>query len=222
MLNMKELLEDYQNYLIQLVESKSSEIFTNGGIEHAAILMATLFDNTNNQIRMFCHGLKPQLFETGRYKDAVVKYLDYFPYKTIRILVETEEYLDQKPFSLFYSQKLVRIKREKAEKLEENSYGKSIEIKVLRETDKDNIFKELSTNHCNFSVFDDDKFRLEIDPENYRAIGSFNSKGQAKVLITLFDDAFNNAKEVEQKYIDKVKDDQELLEKSKCNCACNE
>jgi hypothetical protein len=177
-LNLDNYLDGYGTYLKSLIDSNSSELFTNQGINHASVLMAALFSVTKNEVRMYCQGFKPELIETEPYKDTLTKYLDNS--KPIKVLVETDIYKDRDPLK-----KLIELRNN----------TDLIQIKQIKTNDKTNIDKALK-GHCNFSIFDDDKYRLEIDPNLYKAIGSFNDSIFANVLISLFDNAFDNATDV--------------------------
>ena len=54
-------LESYHSYLNGLAsqDPTSSDIFSNKGVAHASILMATLMANTDHKIDMYCTGLRP-------------------------------------------------------------------------------------------------------------------------------------------------------------------
>lgn len=179
----KLLLERYVKYIERLAKEKSSEIFTNGGIEYASQLMAVLFRYTENEARIFCQGFKPNLIKTAPYWDALNNYLND-SHKTLKVLVETDEYVTQEPISL--------LQQKKAER---NNDG-TISIRLVTEQDKQDIFKKLSGKPCNFAVFDNNKFRFEYEPDGYRAFGSFNHEENSRKLINLFDSAFANAREL--------------------------
>lgn len=178
------LLEEYGKYLENLASTKSSDIFTNGGKEHASILMSKMFKYTSNEVRMFCEGFKPELIMTNPYNTALIEYLHLG--KSLKILLETNEYTEKDAFKI--------IREENSRRRKENS--PIIECKLIADEYKKMIFDKLSSVHCNFSIFDNDKFRLEISPEDYKAIGSFNSPERASLLIKLFDQAFENAETI--------------------------
>ena len=46
-------LQRYHDFLESLASSNSSKTFSNGGIEHAAILMSVLFRNTKKEARVY-------------------------------------------------------------------------------------------------------------------------------------------------------------------------
>lgn len=175
-MNVNEISE-YQDYLNTLAKNNAPDIFMNGGIGHASVLMATLFQNTNNGVRMFCTGLNPKLIMTEPYGSAFKDFVDRGG--SMKVLMECDTFIDKDPFRLLKEAK-------------ENG-NKDIQIRLIKEKDKEDLFTGLNTSHCNFSVFDNNKVRFEMDPENYKAFGSFNYPELAGQLSALFDHAYENA-----------------------------
>ncbi len=175
-------LKRYAEYIEGLAKVKSPQLFTNGGIEYASELMAVLFKNTNKEARVFCQGFKPTLIRTEPYWTALKAYLEKDG-TSLRVLVETSEFASAEPLQLLKST------------MERRNDG-SIQVRVASEDIIKGIYEKLSGNTCNFSVFDDDKFRFENEPDGYKAFGSFNRRDYAEVLISIFDDAFSKSAEL--------------------------
>ena len=176
---IEDFLSRYTEYIKGLAKTKSTQLFTNGGIKYASQLMAVLFDNTNEMARIFCQGFKPDLITTQPYWDALQEYLKD-DNKVLKVLVETDEYVHKEPLQLL--------------KDEKNKRGDdSIQIKLASEDTIKEIYDKLNGNPCNFAIFDDNKFRFENESDGYKAFGSFNRKDYANVLITIFDEAFNKS-----------------------------
>lgn len=181
-IDTKFILERYSDYLNRLIAQNSNEIFSNAGKSHASILMATLFNHTQSEVRMFCEGFKPDLITTFPYINALKNYLEDNGHK-LKVLVETDQYKDSASFNL-----LIEGRRKRGDD--------SIIYKKITQEKKKKIFETLKSEHCNFSVFDGRMFRLETSPENYQAIGSFNFPERCVKLIELFDDAFECAQDI--------------------------
>lgn len=175
----EDFLKRYAEFIRGLAEARSPQLFTNGGIEYASQLMAVLFENTNKEARIFCQGFKPDLITTQPYWGALQAYLNEKD-KTLKVLVETDEYAEKEPVKL--------LKSEMAERNDD-----TIQIKVASKDTIHEIYEKLNGGPCNFAIFDDDKFRFENDPDGYKAFGSFNKKDYAHALITIFDEAFNKS-----------------------------
>ena len=171
------ILGKYKEYLTKLAESQSEEIFYNAGKEHASVLMAIMLDNTKQTARIFSEGFKADLITTEPYFGKLKQFLEKKDIK-LSVLIENDDHITEKPVSLlkkYYNE------------------GSDIALKKIKEEDKNEIFEKLNSKHCNFAVFDDNKFRLEYIPEEYKAMGSFNQPNKCNVLINLFDNAFNRA-----------------------------
>lgn len=177
-----DILDKYKKYLDNLAQTNSSELFSNGGKEYASILMSVLLEHTQYEARIFCEGFKPDLISTEPYFSALKKYLED-KNKKLKVLIETKDYIDEEPFKL--------LKKTRKERCDE-----SISFKCIKEDDKKNISETLNNSHCNFAIFDSNKFRLEYDPSTYKAFGSFNHSENCKILIDLFDTAFENASSI--------------------------
>lgn len=99
MCKQQDIFNDYKTFLKNLAKTGSSKLFTNGGKEYASILMSVLLDNTNSVARIFSYGFRPDLVSTSEYKQALERFLET-PYKEIRVMVETEEAVDQEPIRM--------------------------------------------------------------------------------------------------------------------------
>lgn len=175
------ILKEYQEYIENLANTHSEEIFSNGGKDHASILMATMLNHTKNRARIFCEGFKADLIHTEPYFQALKDYLGKG--RRLSVLVENDKHTEEAPIQF--------LKKHKSE-----NQDAEIELKKIKEEDKKKIFNALNSIHCNFAVFDDDKFRLEYIPEEYKAMGSFNQPEKCRKLTELFDAAFQNAETI--------------------------
>lgn len=164
-------LESYRQYLDSLLKEDSSNIFLNGGIEYASIVIALLFANAKSSVNMFCEGLNPAIV-----KDEVKEAIEGCSRRgvEVNILVETDKYLlsDQPNYSFL---------------------NEKINIRKAREKDLSNIDSFLGPGRCNFTVCDGKMVRIEMKPEEYKAVGSFNKPEWAKALNSLFHESFSNA-----------------------------
>lgn len=178
MCQSQEILSSYRKYLEGLAASNSSERFSNGGKDYAPILMSVLFDNTVSIVRVYAKGFRPELITEPVYWSSLQKFLS--KYKTIQVLVETADYRNESPIQA------VKIASEQ---------NPNTGVRLISDEDK-KTFDEILGGHVNFAVFDTNKFRMEYDPNDFKAFGSFNDPETSKKLITLFDKAYNNAKNV--------------------------
>lgn len=178
-------LKIYKEALDRFVKEKSEDYVFNEGINHAAVLMSTLMDNTKREIRMFCQGFGPKLIKDETYKNSLKKYLGDET-KIIKILVVSRDLLQEPSNESFKVLKEAYKKRG----------GKGIELYEISEGCKAKLFQDY--NHgisCNFSVFDNNMFRLENFPDEYKAVASFNNVKFSEKLIESFDAALDDAKQ---------------------------
>lgn len=172
-------LQKYKEYLETLAASESSELFSNGGVEYAAILMSILLEHTEKQALIFSQGFKAELITRQPYWDSLQTYLED-PNHALSILVETDKHIDEEPLKLVND----------INKQRKSKGGKLIEIKLLNSVGKKIISDRFGDKPCNFAIYDDDKFRFEYDPVEYKAYGSFNQPDNCRVLTDAFNEAF--------------------------------
>lgn len=175
-INTREL-EEYRRYLEALAENNSTDMFSNGGIKHASILMSVLFQGTK-KAQIYCEGFKPMLIGTDPYWTALNKYLLEDSANELDVLVESDNYIEEKPLQTL------------KEAIERRN-NETIRVKKISAAGKQLITNRFGKGHCNFAVFDDKKFRFEYDPYNYKAFGSFNQPDKCEILAKLFNEAFD-------------------------------
>jgi hypothetical protein len=137
--------------------------------------MEALFDNAQQGVKMYCHGLSAKLTNRDPYLSAFENFLKSG--KKLKLLVETEEGITMEAF-------------QKVWQYQKKQLG-LIECKKINEEGKKHINDQIM-GKCNFSVFDDKMFRLETNPENFKAFGSFNNVEISEMLTKVFDEVFNN------------------------------
>lgn len=187
---MEKSLQDYKAYLERLLKNKSETIFTNSGKEHASILMSMLVSNTDRQVRMYATGLKPELITTSPYFEEFKRlFTDNRSINSVKILVETTDYIKERPFQI--------VQNALIENKDNNNSSKQIEVRRITEECKNIIKRTLDLSSCNFAVFDDNMFRLEYEPTQYKAFASFNHLEMSSKLSELFDTAFSDGQIVE-------------------------
>lgn len=176
---MEDMLKKYSAYLDSLIESDSGELFTNGGREYASLLMSRLFEKTQKDARIYCTGFRPDLICMEDYWSALKAYLQDAN-KTLKVLVEKNDYMHEEPIKLLKS-------------IHQSRKDDSIDLRLIQEEDRNEISKKLNDSDCNFAVFDGKMFRFEYDPEGFKAFGSFNDPKKSEVLKSIFDTAFDRA-----------------------------
>lgn len=179
---LRRQLWKYQSNLEDLALTNSTKMFSNGGIHHASILMSTLFKYTKNEARVYSLGFRPDLITSEPYWSTLNEFLNR-PGSVLKVLVQTDEYINEAPLKL-----LKEIKRLR----QQNNIAGTICVKKISKNRKNHISTRFGDKMCNFAVFDNNKFRYEYDPINFKAYGSFNQPDNCEILIREFDDAFND------------------------------
>ena len=129
---------------------------------------------------MFCEGFKPDLITQPIYWDALLEYLKDTD-KSLRVLVNSNSYIDAKPLQTLFS------------KQSERNNDDTIQIRVITEEGRNAIKAQFNGALNNFAVFDCLMYRLEYDPTDYKAFGSFNNPDDAELLLNLFNKVFEKS-----------------------------
>jgi hypothetical protein len=170
----------YNEVLEKAIKSNSIEPIANFDENHGALLMTKLFENTAGKIAMLVGDFNGDISSKPNYIEALRNCLEVKGVK-IRVLIL------ERPKSDSIAYKLILESREKR--------GPDVQIRFA--TPKTNEFIkssfEAGDKILHFSVFDENKFRLELSPETYKAVGSFNNTDQSKFLLNIFDEAFKTA-----------------------------
>lgn len=167
-------LKEYQDLIDKMAETRSSEILPNAGADHAAIVMAKMFEKARESVNMI----------VGSFDGAVSNKENY--------LSKLEECINRKiQFKIIFldtpnknSKAYSLLKRKRDE-------GCNISFSSASADTKGKLSKGGQIKH--FSVFDDDKYRFEKDTSNYLAWCCFNDKRNAANLLGIFDEALGKS-----------------------------
>ncbi len=172
--------QKYRDFLEDLAWNESSDIFSNGGIDYASILMSVLFQHTEKEARIYSIGFRPDLITSDPYWPALKTWLSD-PKHELKVLVETDAFLHEEPLQLLQQ---IKVERNK------HGINSTIIVKQISNDSRTDIIQKYG-EPCNFAIFDNNKFRYEYDPEHFKAYGSFNQPENCRVLIDDFDNAFD-------------------------------
>ncbi len=165
-------LIEYKNYLKSLLESGSEDVFMNSGVGHANVLLSTLFDNTQKNIRIFSNGLDEKgVCGEEEYKKSLISLAKSARLESMKIMLRSQPTKENELYKQLCSEE-------------------KVEIKVIDSTTEEEMLDKLNCEECNFSVYDNKMFRLEYEPDEYKAAGSFNFPSMAEKLSEIFDSAF--------------------------------
>jgi len=169
-----------KNEYLNIVETFASQndkmIFCNEGNEHAAIVLSRIFKYSNNTVRIYASSLSQSIVTND---EDYVNYLDSFIKKggIVQVLISSLPKTPSKAFKNLL--------------LKSQVYNETVGLRLAESKIK------LNKKHVNFTVGDNNKFRLEIDPTKRTAYCSFNNTKYCSKLIDLFKQNFNTASPIE-------------------------
>jgi len=184
-------ISTYKNRIHDFAERLDPYTFSNEGIEHAEIVLSEMYEHANEFVYVYCGHLSEQLTSRPLFFNALTAYLACGG-KQLKVLIA------DKPNPEDMSPALIRILEKCKKNKSENSNDNSIECRLLKDTDGINShfqFNEKKSIH--FSVADNRAFRLEIEPEKYRAFCSFNNVEISTKLSSIFMTYFNKSQLIE-------------------------
>lgn len=181
---MNKSLEEYKIYLENLIKEKSSVIFSNGGIDYASVLMSILLKNTKHSVHMFCEGFKPDLIKQNLYWNALKEYLSKKNNKLV-VIINSDKWINEEPLKCLFEEQKNR------------NNDNSIVVYKINEEGRKIIKEQFNGSLNNFAIFDDNMYRLEYQPSEFKAFGSFNNTNDAQLLLDLFNKITNHSQVVD-------------------------
>ena len=174
-------LETYEEMLIEAAANKSCNLLPNADKNHAAVAYSVLFDSATSHINLVVESFKGDVSNNPKYVKSITRCLERGI--TFKVLSLNEP----NPDSLGYK-KLLEYN---------NLKNGSVEIKkatlgstsIIKKSAEDGGL-ELGETH-NFSLFDNDKYRLEFLPTEYMAFLSFNDPLFVSKYKIVFNEAFD-------------------------------
>lgn len=168
-------MDEYKNYIADLAESKSSDIFYNSSPDHAAIVMGTIFNNSKSGLRIFAGNMCSEVSTNDYYLDNLSKYLEQGGSVKVLLNDHKENFFQTKVFEL----------------LSFHSFINPASVSVKTYSGKVKLTKNDSEVHFTIGSSNSDDtvqmYRLEDDIVNYIAYGSFNDSITSTILKTIFD-----------------------------------
>ena len=181
--------QEYLNYLKELAAPTppKTTLISNKGEHHASILMGALMCHTEHSLKMYCMGLTPTILHAGEDENESTAYWTVFQNffnrgieqidGNVQIIVQKTDWEKCRPFE---------IVRESLQ----HHQGK-IKIKVENDLSREVVNSYWGKKEAiNFSIYDDVAYRLEYEPEQHKAIASFNDRAISKELSSVFDKMF--------------------------------
>lgn len=171
-------LHEYQEMVDQKAEENSSDLLPNAGADHAAIVMAKMFDKTADSANLIVGSFDGSVSNQENYMESLRKAVE----KNIKFNIIFLE--DPNEDSMAYRY-LMQKRRE------------GYPICFRRAThDIKALLSKNTKEPIHFSVFDKNKFRYEKDTAKYLAWFSFNDEKNSMRFLSIFNNAFRNSTEI--------------------------
>lgn len=172
-------LETYQELVNKSADNRSSNVIPNAGEIHAGIVMSKLFEKAEKSVHMVVGSLDGKVSNQANYisglESCVAKNIP------IKILFLDPPNRNSTVFSILKSKK--------------NSEGYPVEFKLATSEVKQK--HQFNGEFIHYSVFDDDKYRIEKDVKKYLAWVCFNDPINAALLNIAFNSSFDKSSEIE-------------------------
>lgn len=177
--NLIEEIKVYTKILTKAISENSSQLIPNSGEYHAAAMMSKMIESTQHSLNMVVGSFAGHVSGLPPYQIALSQFLEK-PNIEVKILFLESPNEESKAIAKFREQR--------------DFHRKDIIFKKANEE----TFVTLANSFAlgalpHFSIFDDDKFRLEINPKSYSAFGSFNDCSRVGKLQNIFASAFASA-----------------------------
>ncbi|MCT7529514.1 hypothetical protein N5T79_10175 [Aliarcobacter cryaerophilus] len=162
---------NYRNAVEFYAKTNSGEIFDNLGPNHAANVLENFFKYSTSEIYMYSGFLDKKVADD---KDLIRELINYLKNKN-KVFLLIEKYPEVDEVSNFY-------KILEKEALTNNN----IIIKLASEEFKSELKKVFKSGKAlHFIVTNNFAFRIETDPEKFKAKCSFNHREYASILLNV-------------------------------------
>lgn len=162
---MKSEIDTYRECVEHLMSSGSCKPVSNGLPQHAAVLFETFFKHARESVKIFCHHLDSEVFESPRVIEAAAD--------ALKRGVAVDIIVQEAPQSPEFLKRLSILDAKE-----------SIRMELLSEGSK--YSQMIADLPQNFAVMDSRAYRLERDSNVMKATASMNAPQLARRLRTLF------------------------------------
>ncbi|MEQ9264154.1 MAG: hypothetical protein RLN81_02970 [Balneolaceae bacterium] len=168
---MTDTLANYLEIYKKLSERESSEIFSHKGNMQSAHIMGLIFRSSVSHVRMYVGDFNGDVSNNQFYIEELKDFIDRGG--TLDVLIEEDNLIKSDAFTFIQAY---------------SGFRETVSIKQADINKRITFGEEEKPIH--FTVGDLDKFRLELDIENYSGIASFNNQEFAHKLANAFDSLF--------------------------------
>lgn len=173
------LLEEYYQSIRFLSENSLSLEFNNKDANHGVLVMSTLFQQAENEIRIFAGDFKGDICDNDYYIKSLFEAIE----RGVKLDIVFEN--NPNKSSKCY-QELLKQKQNKQNK---------VNIFQLNEKYKKELVDKVG-QLLHFTVIDKNKFRYETDKNEYKAYCNFDDKDNSEILISNYEKLINNSSSI--------------------------
>jgi hypothetical protein len=155
-------LTDYRTNIERLAELDSSEVFSNGKTEHAAIIFETFLKFSKDSVVFFCKDLNKDVFDMP----SIINSMENALRRKVRISILTQEIPTATKLLEAYNDQWLKA-------------DYSIDIKTATSS----VIKAFDANFC---VMDEKAYRFEPDRGEPVAFACMNNPAIAKNILSFF------------------------------------
>ena len=166
----------YKKYVVELADSESPKLISNGDVSHARILIRQLLLRGDEKIRIFSGYLKDIIYSEEDIIESLKAFLEK-PNTELKILLQSPE-----EDSTFKEREFYKVCKGK----------KNCEIRVIPEG------SELKDMKAHFITMDKKSYRFCADRTNFKAVASFNRPKIVEKLNEIFDELFTKSKPMQE------------------------
>jgi|GEM_PF-2931605 len=173
---------EYDESVARFAKKRMNMEFNNKGVSHAVTVVKNLLDTAENSVKMFSEQLNSTVADNHLFLESLKKYIESG--KTFELLLE--KIPDKQNRS-----KALNMVLEYSSKSDNNVKHKIISADSLRDMGAHFSNKDKIAYH--FIVVDNRAFRVETDPQEFKATCNFNDPDVAGAFSKLFDKYFKEA-----------------------------
>ena len=172
--------KEYEKGVEYVAKEKDGFIFENDHIEHAGIVLTNLIKYSEKEVIIYDENLSG---------DIAFQYYKFIP--TLKDQIKSKKKIIKFILKQKDSQKNSFI-QDIQDLKEDKEYSKYIEIKIATDTLNEEIRKLFTCGYeCNFAIGDTNKFRIEYEKDERKAMCSFNNEKYPKKFIATVTQEFD-------------------------------
>jgi len=171
-------LKKYMEAINALAQSGSDLFFNTSGINHAAIVMSSIFENSENSVKIFSGTLSGMFSQHQDYLSALESFI-----------------ASGKKLEILLAKPLIEKNTTVSKILSGSITNKNHNIFIKKISEQGLQFLRHEIGEYNFTVGDDRMYRIETDVSSRKTEGCYNDRDTSNKLSDVFNKCFQLAEE---------------------------